>query len=63
VGDMVPTIAPPPPPPAAPRMTPLEAAIAKAQGDANRRIETDEQGLVVWDEEVERPATAEDVRS
>jgi hypothetical protein len=57
--DLVP---PPPPPPAAPRMTPLEAAIAKAK-DANRHIETDAEGMVVWDENVERPATAEDVRS
>jgi hypothetical protein len=54
-------VAPPPPPPAELPQTPLERAIAKAK-DANRHIETDADGLVVWDEETERPATAEDVR-
>lgn len=56
--DLVP---PPPPPPSEPEQTPLERAIAKAK-EANRHIETDADGLVVWDETTERPATAEDVR-
>lgn len=56
--DLVP---PPPPPPVEPEQTPLERAIAKAK-DANRHIETDADGLVVWDEHIERPATADDVR-
>ena len=58
VPDLVP---PPPPPPSEPEQTPLERAIAKAK-EANRHIETDADGLVVWDETTERPATAEDVR-
>ena len=59
--DVVPDLVPPPPPPPEDRMTPLEAAIAKAK-EANREIKTDEQGLVIWDETTERAATAEDVR-
>jgi len=61
--DVVPDLdlVPPPPPPPEERMTPLEAAIAKAK-EANREIKTDDQGLVIWDETTERPATAEDAR-
>jgi hypothetical protein len=54
--DLVP---PPPPPPQIDQMTPLERAIA-AKAEANRRIETDNDGLVIWDETTERPAEERD---
>lgn len=54
--DLVP---PPPPPPPELKQTPLEAAIAKAR-EANREIKTDDAGLVVWDENIERPHTEAD---
>jgi len=54
--DLVP---PPPPPPPELTQTPLEAAIAKAR-EANREIKTDDAGLVVWDENIERPHTEAD---
>lgn len=57
--DLVP---PPPPPPPELKQSPLEKAIAKAAKEGNREIKTDDEGLVIWDESTERPATAEDVR-